>query len=356
MSIGAAVLFLRKRAGARANIPHSLRWLTVFYLFSFLIWIFISSNGRYGLPLLLLAGPLLVAWLAVAFRDSIVLIAGVAILAGQLALQVHAGNPRWAPGVWSSPWIDVEVPPDFRQRPYLFLSTSNQTNALIAAYLHPQSALVNIIGQYIQPSGDKLPDKLRRLLQRPPQGIRAIFEAKQIDGNRANLHSGAYTFRSSPLLSYGLSLTGDDCEAITIRFRLFKGLLVPGRPPDLGEDAESPGTQLVACKLAQVSNEELARVKLVLADADKVLDRVEDACGDQLEPHRTQTAYYYQKPYRNYLNTINQLILDLGENRVWFVQLESDGKRSLGAASAWLSDKPPPCPRLPPVVKPDFFP
>lgn len=345
-----ALAFLRRRVRREHAAPHVLRWVTAYFLISFGVWIFVSSTGRYALPLLLLCGPLIVAWLAILVPDGKVLPIGLAVGVAQIALLANAGNPRWAAAAWSTPWVDVDVPSDLQSQPYLFLLTTNQSHAAIAAFLHPQSTLVALIGQYIQPIGVRMTPKLQRQLQRPVEEMRVVLSPRQLADLSVDTAGGAYRYRASPLLPYGLKVADDACEVINIRRRLFNGLLVPGRATQFLPRIEDAGSDsLVVCKVVRASDEEVAEVLRTLADAEKVLDRIEDACGPQLSPHRPQVAYYYMKPYRNYLNTDNQLVYDLAPGTVRLVNRGgSTGEISLGGAAAWMSDHPPRCPRFPP--------
>jgi hypothetical protein len=344
----AAVMLRRRRLGVPRTISRPLRWMTIYFGVSFIAWIFISSNGRYAMALLLLVGPLLIAWLAMMLRDRSAIAVGLALAAGQIALQAHAGNPRWDPAQWRTPWIDVHVPDELKARPYSFLLTLNQSHAAVAPSLHPASSLIGLVGQYIQPIGDRMSPQLRRRLDAPATDFRVVLSAQLAQDATFIADASAYRRRASTLIPYGFKLSADDCQNISIRRERLRDVVLPGRSNSVPR-SEDPGFRALAvCKVQLADPAEIASVMTLVQHASAIFERVEAACGKALDPHGSQTAYYYMKPYRNYLNTNRQLIHDTEVDQIYLVQLGIDGKIGLGPGTAWLSDNPPRCPSLPP--------
>jgi hypothetical protein len=344
----AAVLSRRSSLVPTRTISHPLRWMTTYFGISLVAWILVSSNGRYAMGLLLLVGPLLIAWLAMMLRDRSAIAVGLALAAAQVALQAHAGNPRWDPAQWRTPWIDVQVPDDLAARPYTFLLTLNQSHAAIAPWLHPASSLIGLTGQYIQPIGERMPPKLRRRLEAPATDFRVVLSAHLGPDATFMADARAYRRRASMLIPYGFKLSAEDCQQISIRRERLRSVLLPGRSNTVPRD-EDPGFRALAvCKVQRADPAEIASVMTVVQQASAIFDRVEAACGKALDPHGSQTAYYYMKPYRNYLNTNRQLVHDTEVGQIYLVQLGIDGKIDLGPGSAWLSDNRPRCPSFPP--------
>lgn len=140
--------------------------LFCFFGISWLLWLASSGNGRYGLPLLLLAGPLLVWVVYRTFTANVAALVTGFILAMQIFHMANAMSLRWSPAPWKSNWLEIAVPPDLSQHPYLYLSQGVQTFSFIIPYLHPDSAYVNLLGQWSVPSDGYGSARLRAMLDK----------------------------------------------------------------------------------------------------------------------------------------------------------------------------------------------
>jgi hypothetical protein len=82
------------------------------------------------------------------------------LLAVQTFHMLSPGNPRWNPQHWSSTWFEETVPERLRDEPFLHLTLGSLSNSYLAAFMHPQSSFVNLIGQHSlavdRPGGDRL--------------------------------------------------------------------------------------------------------------------------------------------------------------------------------------------------------
>ena len=126
-----------------------------FFLIAAALWLATSGNGRYGLPVLLLAGPVLL-WLIVRSVPGgrWPLLVATAIL---IAQNVHAWgtwNGAWDSLPWARKWVDISVPKKLQQQPYLYFTTELQTDSFVVPFVHPKAAFINLLGQYpIPPAG-----------------------------------------------------------------------------------------------------------------------------------------------------------------------------------------------------------
>jgi hypothetical protein len=135
---------------------------------SYLLWMATSGNGRYAIPLLMLLGIAL-ARAAYLLLPRAVARVGMALLL-VLQLGYFAASPDLRAGAepWSAgPYMDYRVPARLRDQPYLHLTVLGaQTNASLAPYLHPEGALVVVVGQFSLPMsgpiGEQLQSRLRK--------------------------------------------------------------------------------------------------------------------------------------------------------------------------------------------------
>jgi hypothetical protein len=118
--------------------------LLAFFALAYVLWVFTSANSRYGLLLLLLAG-VLVARLADIVAPARAAIALAIFLLVQLVILVVAAPARWfVAEPWSKSWFPYQVP---ERGAALYLTIETQPMAVVAPFLHPDSAFVNLRGQ-----------------------------------------------------------------------------------------------------------------------------------------------------------------------------------------------------------------
>lgn len=137
-----------------------------FFVISLALWIASSGNGRYGLPVLLLIGPLLVWAVYKAFTTKIAVLVTSLALALQIFHMTNGGNPRWRPAPWKAEWFDITVPPALTRQPFLYLSQGIQSYSFVVPFLNSDSAFVNILGQWSIPSEGYGSVRLKNLLQK----------------------------------------------------------------------------------------------------------------------------------------------------------------------------------------------
>ncbi len=131
--------------GARATFT-----LLAFCALAFVPWLATTGNGRYFMPVLLLAGPLCVALL---WQLRVTSGLRMTLLATMVGLQVFLvlENAPW--DSWGlKPWKDgpafaVDVPDDLRARPITYITPSNISYSIIAHQFHPASRWINLTAQ-----------------------------------------------------------------------------------------------------------------------------------------------------------------------------------------------------------------
>lgn len=191
-------------------------YLSLFWLLSYFGWLITSANGRYGILLLFLSGPLIVVGIRALWPSGVKVISGT-VLVIQLGILAVAGVPRWDEGEWSADWYNFLVPQSMKDKPALYLSAGNNSMSFLAVKFHPRSALINVSGQYSlafnTPGGQRLAamlekhQEVRSLLPYEADYDLLILQGKtHAAGIYAEYHNGIYG-------RFGYRVT-NDCEFI----------------------------------------------------------------------------------------------------------------------------------------------
>jgi hypothetical protein len=134
----------RKRTAASVR---GVLVLLAFVALSFVPWLASSGNGRYFVPMLLLAGPLGVA---LAYVQPWSRTARALCALGMLALQCAATYDTRPWNAWSlaswreAPYFDIAVPADVRDQPATFVTITSISYSLLYPQFHPASHWMNI--------------------------------------------------------------------------------------------------------------------------------------------------------------------------------------------------------------------
>lgn len=117
-------------------------------LVAFLPWLLTSGNGRYFIPMLLLAGPVCIGLLSALPVTRGMKAALVALLLGLQGFVVFGADPMgvWAMARWrDGGYFEVSIPPALKNTPHTFVLATPISYSLIAPQFHPQSEWINIV-------------------------------------------------------------------------------------------------------------------------------------------------------------------------------------------------------------------
>ncbi len=350
---GCAVALCLHRVVARKNgsdeLPSfglALSALVIFWILSYILWGATFRIGRYAYVLWMLVGPLMVGLLVTfwSLRTTRVVLGLV------LALQVFAlwssGSPRFTPTQWEKKWIDVSVPSDLKDRPYTLLTMGTQSYAVIAPFLHPDSSVINIVGQYNQPGGKNMTAKLTAHLSVPTDRIRIVFRDRSSALVFTQPNPKTREDVNAIVSVYGLKLGGSACQPIEINYDFVEGTLLDTQPPKV--EGSRKGDRLVACPALKLNEVEQASVLRQLAAVDKIFDDVEKVCGDKISPHGVQTLRGRNGWLRNYFNTLTNVAMT--EDTIYIRPFRSMVDFSVGDLASWKLGEPGfkgICPELP---------
>jgi hypothetical protein len=119
-----------------------------FFLFALAAWIATSANGRYGLLVLLLAGPCAVRLADRCLQPRAARIALLVLVALQATMCAMNSPSRWFIAErWSRDWFPYVMPKVALEAPALYLTVETQSMSVIAPFVHKASVFVNVRGQ-----------------------------------------------------------------------------------------------------------------------------------------------------------------------------------------------------------------
>ena len=143
--LAAAWLLLARGKERRVNSPALI--LLAFTTLAFVPWLATSGNGRYFIPLLLIAGPLCIGLLHLLPATRGLRVCLAILMVGWQSFLVYENEPwrSWTYVSWNeAPAFGIEVPPEVAAHPATFVTLANISYSLIAPRFHPDSRWINI--------------------------------------------------------------------------------------------------------------------------------------------------------------------------------------------------------------------
>ncbi len=207
LAVRPAMRFLRREPPMQRRDGSILPAITAFWAAAFALWMATSFNARYGIVLLMLAGPLLVAAYRALVGPRCLVMACAAALLLQVGALVLAGAERWTPLPWTRQWMEIEVPQPLRESPNLYLSIDLQPAAVLALYVHPDSGFINVRGQHALDLDGPGGERVQRLLKKYDGRLRSLnlnHELVQMDAGWVDVVNGMYG-------RFGLRIDAKDC-------------------------------------------------------------------------------------------------------------------------------------------------
>lgn len=287
---------LKGKPGSRADGPSAIvnqsagmatRLMIAFFITSIPFWLVTSGNARYGLPIMLLCGPVLVVGVTQGVRSAKVATYILLTLAGWQGIQqAFAGSPRWDMADWTPTWYSTEIPARLKNAPFAYVSLGEtHSNSFVAPFLHRESTFTSLTGNTFTVSPD-LPSSRRHkaFLERHGSQLRTLFAVRNTANYVTNLDRRHLDDSLAPWL---LRVDYEDCEYFRINLEnpgansdLYDG---PG-PIDLRDRLNNKyDTRLVSCRIVPGPGESDA-VRAERARITRVFDRVEESCPMLFSP------------------------------------------------------------------------
>jgi hypothetical protein len=244
---------------------------------AWVLWLVMSGNGRYFLPMACLASvalALVLQRLYALWEDGTT--TAILVLLLVQGVQLAVGTDWKRDGLsWQGQWMQTDVPARFRNEPYLYLSAQFLSASAFAPHLHPASGMMNITG--FNPLGPNHPGGARAqaLIDRNIDRVRILVPLPNGYAEGDAL-PGPVDGLTLHVRRFGLRVDGSDCGFLKVEGNLRASIR-------RGADARVPWTYFLTCRLEPAP--ELARdyVKEV-RPIDAIFDRVETACPNLFHP------------------------------------------------------------------------
>lgn len=323
----------RRKGGGICKQANGRAWacLTVSFGTAWALWLLISGNSRYFLPMACVAAVVLVVGIHRALAGMPRAQGwGLAVALGvQVVLLSNAADFRWNAQPWDGPWVQATVPTRFQTQPFLYLSMDSQSQSLLLPDLAVGSALIGM-GPDIDPESQG-GQHVRKLIDANASRLRMLKLVKAFELDGQPIAPSAATF-DYPLRRLGLRVDANDCTYLRYR----------GNPDVIEREGQRSGPRdqvyIYTCRLVAggaLSEVELAGKRL----ADLVLSRVEDACPEVFGARRASSVRngtIWRRNYPDLATWVND------DGWVRFADLLRGGGdiSGLGSRDEWLTSPP----------------
>lgn len=290
----------REKWGKHKNLAA----VSIFFITSYFVWALSSRIGRYALPLLILVGPLFVAWsLRVANRRYAIAMAAI-VLCLQTYITYANDVSRWTPTAWTGKWFDFSIPNDLHQES-TFVTIDAQTFSAIAPFLPSNSSFANLIGMYTMPVERKMPKQIKRILGN--KNVYLIYAAGLTKGDSpAYLSEKRWASISDKIAAYGFGpISRKNCEEGSLRLDTLPRFTHEG-------SVQERRSRLLFCELKKLDSSEANFAVKKTQAWDALFDKIEDTCIGRFDPIRSQTIRQGDQYLRSYFNSATALYLEKG--------------------------------------------
>jgi hypothetical protein len=187
--------------------------ILIFFAVSAMLWFVTSMNGRFGVALFLLGGPVCGVLLSrlLPSRYVVLVIAGVVLW--QAALQgVFFPEHRFNSMPWTARYFDWRLPGRLTREPATFVSFGFQPASTLVPRLPPGSSHVNLAGYpAVDAPGS---DRVKRIIQVPNKRTYGVFDVTRHDPIDP---AAIKTYYRSQLALWGLAFADDTCDLIALK-------------------------------------------------------------------------------------------------------------------------------------------
>ncbi len=328
-------LWRRSKSAPSAAYPRSQRsWasLAISFVLGWVLWLLVSGNSRYFLPMACIAAVILVAGVhrVLTGMPHVQGFAVAMLLSVQALLLCEAAELRWDAQPWDGSWTQPTVSTNLQSQPFLYLSMDSQSQSFLVPSLAPGSAFVGM-GVDVDPES-RDGQRIRALIKTHSPQLRMLTSVRRVELDGRPIAPAAATF-DYPLRRLGLRVDVSDCEYI--RYRGNSDALEQAGPKSGSRDQ----IYVYTCRLLPgggLTEAELASKRL----ADQVLDRVESACPDFFRSrHATavRNGSIWRRSYPDFATWVND------DGFVRFADLFRGGGdiSGLGTANEWIKSPRP---------------
>lgn len=299
-------------------------------LISWCLWLLISGNGRYFLPMACVAGVVLALliqrlhqwWpIATIYATALVILAQIV----QLGLGTDLRRDGYE---WEGPWFRTEIPARLKEEPWFFISPGFQSGSIFLPLLHPRSGMMNVGGFYVIGPGHPGGARAQRLIQENSERLRLILPLPE-----GAVRQGLLPTVPKSLQPYfgrlGLRVDATDCEILALE----------GNNRGERRQMLERWKHFISCRLRLAPDAREAYERNVVV-YDLVFDRVEKVCPNLFFPARpiTQEFHYWSRTYHS--GSEMQLFVDEGRVK-YFYYLRGGDPIDIGSLDDWIKEPRP---------------
>jgi len=335
----------RRSVDAIGSADRVLAALSCAFVADWTMWLRVSGNGRYFIPMACVAA-LLAIGLIFRLCAQHPKVRNYLLLAvfGVQFYQLHAGTEYPARLPWTgTPWFQVEMPKDLATDPALFFSLGDESNSFLAAYLAPGSGLVNLEGSYTLGPDGASGRHIESLIRRYSPHLQIVERDIRRDGYQEHVIPDAAN-ENDALEPFGLKVDTNRCERIAVHGMPPPPIILDDGAVPKARAAETDVGYFVTCAVVASEVRDPALISRKRS-ADLALDHFEDACPALLQPAPTVTYLRTNKAreqiwVRKYGDT--DMVAWIRGGGVYFQRIVGGGQESYaGPESAWRMQ---PCP------------
>lgn len=285
------------------------------FLLSWCIWLPLSANSRYFLPMACLLSVVLGSVLGIIVKNNKRLIFYIlgTVITVQSVQAIYAVDRRWSSTNWGSSWFELDIPKKLEETPYLYLSPQINSLSFLAPYFNKDSRFINITGQYGLGRGVAGGEKAYQMITKSDIPVRILYKFKtlnvdfmwQVPQNDINLH----------LFRFGLKVNPKDCAYIKMNHPTYSVEFIYYL---------SCGTEPLALIAQEKEDYLFAESKVA-----PVFDALERACPYIFQPKGVLLEGDGITFMRNYINTDVQLV-KLSDNIVRYRNLYLNTELDIG--------------------------
>lgn len=314
------------------------------FVVNWVIWLPMSGNSRYFLPAACVAAVLAIALsFRLLARWPRLRYCVVAVVLGTQLHQVYVGTNFRPHLPWNDgPWFAVSKVPVSDSVPSLYFSVGVQSNAFIVPFLPRSSGFINLNGDYVLGPRGANGAHILSLIRRFSPHLKVLVPDLRVDAyRRADVPNPVGI--NDALEPFGLRADTDHCARIVVPAapkaqNVTVGHAIPNLP-----ESEWYTIYLVTCD-ARPDGRTYGAILPEERSADRVLDRLEDACPAVLQPHRPVTFHVNGKDNQDYwvrVYTNTDVEAWISGGRLYFQSaLGRDSRHDLGAVSTWEETPP----------------
>ena len=214
---GAAIFFFclhKIRTNLQKRLSSETKAMFAYLFSAYLLWVWSSGNGRYGIVISLLCGPA-ITQIIFHLNQAKPRIAAALLctLISAQCIHVAQGEMRWSNEPWTHQWFDVKSPGNLSSEPALYLSIGNQSNSYVFPFLAHSSSFSNPVGQvtmkFNSPGGTRL-----RALMNTHTGRIKLISTLPVDRDPLAAKRLVLATMNTEVAHLGLKTTADHCSIL----------------------------------------------------------------------------------------------------------------------------------------------